>query len=198
VYANSPVAAIWPLSVSYHGKADGVAIHDFVADSLAPTSTWSDGAGNSSANYFRYENNLYVSIHTGRFGGAENTNIQIQRWAGQNRFYSHSYERIFNSYTGETYFYSFDDECCAQTWDYSGQHWTMNQSFAADLAIDDAVGKRFVVHETLALASDGAYEQPPYESCSSFEWWGGSSYQCQSGFSRYSRTGGYTSGHSGP
>jgi hypothetical protein len=198
VYALSPRAASWPIAVSYRGTADGVEIHQFSSHALQPTSEWSDGSGNSAATYLSYEDNLYVSIDSSRFNGTERTLVQIQRWAGQVRFFSHQYERTFNAYTGETYFYVYDDECCPESWEYSGQHWTMNESFAASLQITDASGTQFIVEDVAPMTVTADYETPPYEICQSFQWEGGTSYQCNGGYSRYRHIGGFVTGHSGP
>jgi len=198
VYASSSVAARWPLAVSYRGIADGAAIMQFSSDQLEPTVSWSDGGSHWSQWFQLVENNEYVLISSGAFNGIENTNIQIQRWAGQYRFYSYQYERTFNAYTGETYFYSFVSECCPETWEYAGMHWPMTSSFAAELSITDSAGREFSVQDSTPLSVLENHHEPWTESCHTQEWDGGVASFCTGSLFRRSHTAGFIVGHSGP
>jgi hypothetical protein len=109
----------FPLNVSHAETSDGAAVSSTSYENLTPTSVIDDSDGTRrfiSYNVWRYDPatgyyfNLYTNATIDLATGArtETTSFSSNRQAGDITYYSAGYERFWDEYSGEEFFYSWN------------------------------------------------------------------------------------------
>lgn len=164
----------FPISISHNETNDGASVFSNSYSNLTPTSVIdaSDGVTRFiSHNVWRYDPvtgyyfNLYtnatINLTTG--GRVETTFFSSNRQAGDVTYYSAGYERFWDGYTGEEFFYSWNTTDISR----AGTRIPFGTSYGINIALTAGDGAVYVASPVVNLSAFDNSGSQPY-TC--FDW----------------------------
>ena len=164
----------FPINVSHQETNDGASVFTNSYSNLTPTSVIDASDGTTrfisynvwrydpvTAHYFNLYTNATIDIATG--GRTETTFFSSNRQAGDVTYYSSGYEKFWDSYSGEEFFYTWN------TTDVSRAGWRipMGMRYGINLSLTTGDGSTYTASPEVTLSSFDNSGQQPY-TC--FDW----------------------------
>ena len=173
----------FPISISHNDTNDGTPVFSNSYTNLTPTSTIDSSDGVTrfiSYNVWRYDSttgyyfNLYsnASINLSSGQRTEITFFSSNRQAGDITYYSAGYERFWDGYTGEEFFYSWNTSEVFR----AGERFAMGTRYGINIELTSADGSKYVASPVVTLGPFDNSNNQPYSCIDwSFEQFSGTS-----------------------
>lgn len=164
----------FPISISHQESSDGAPVFSNTYANLTPTSVIDASDATTrfiSYNVWRYDPttgyyfNLYTNASINLATGArtEMTYFSSNRQAGDVTFYSAGYERFWDQYTGDEFFYSWNTTDVSR----AGTRVTLGTQYGINLSLTAGDGVSYTAAPEVTLRSFDNSGQQPY-TC--FDW----------------------------
>jgi len=164
----------FPIAISHVDTNDGAPVFAMSHTNLSPTSVIDSSDGVTrfiSHNVWRYDSttgyyfNLYTNATINLASGqrTETTFFSSNRQAGDVTYYSSGYERFWDGYTGEEFFYSWNTTEVSR----AGQRIPMGTRYGMNIELTSADGSRYVASPEVTLAG---FDNSGNQAYTCFDW----------------------------